>query len=408
MTPTGTLVLLFSIATAVAIATRRIPIPYTVALLIAGLGLGVLGIIEAPHLTKDVLFVVFLPGLLFEGAFHIDLKDFRRNSLTITALALPGVVVSIGFTAFVVAGAFRAFGLHDDFTLRHGLVLGALLAATDPIAVIGLFRTLHAPKRLELLVEGESLFNDGTAIVFLTLVLQFVQGSDVSIPGLALSFLLIAGGGALIGAVIGIAAALVAKRIDDAMIQITLTVITAYGSFALADSLHLSGVIATVTAGMICGSVSRRASVSQQTHATLVAFWEYVAFALNSFVFLLMGFAVIPLALFAAWKETGIAYLAVTVARFGIIFVVVGLLSRTEERVPKNWKWPLSWGGLRGALSMVLALSLPADFPQRNLLIAMTFGVVVLSILLQGLTIAPMLRRLNIREEDSPSSQSGV
>src|SRR5258706_5902375 len=323
MTPTGTLVLLFSIATAVAIATRRIPVPYTVALLIAGLGLGVLGVIEAPHLTKDVLFVVFLPGLLFEGAFHIDLKDFRRNSLTITALALPGVVASIGLTAVVVAGAFRVFGLHDDFTLRHGLVLGALLAATDPIAVIGLFRTLHAPKRLELLVEGESLFNDGTAIVFLTLVLQFVQGSDVSIPGLALSFLLIAGGGALIGAVIGMAAALVSKRIDDAMIQITLTVITAYGSFALADSLQLSGVIATVTAGMICGSYGRRAAISQETHATLVAFWEYVAFALNSFVFLLMGFAVIPLALFAAWKETGIAYLAVTVAHVGIIAVVV-------------------------------------------------------------------------------------
>jgi CPA1 family monovalent cation:H+ antiporter len=398
MTPTGTLVLLFSIATAVAIATRRIPVPYTVALLIAGLGLGVLGVIEAPHLTKDVLFVVFLPGLLFEGAFHIDLKDFRRNSLTITALALPGVVASIGLTAVVVAGAFRVFGLHDDFTLRHGLVLGALLAATDPIAVIGLFRTLNAPKRLELLVEGESLFNDGTAIVFLTLVLQFVQGSDVSIPGLALSFLLIAGGGALIGAVIGMAASLVAKHIDDAMIQITLTVITAYGSFALADSLQLSGVIATVTAGMICGSYNRR-TVLKETHATLVAFWEYVAFALNSFVFLLMGFAVVPLALFAAWKETSIAYLAVTVARIGIIAVVVALLSRTEERVPKNWTWPLSWGGLRGALSMVLALSLPADFPQRNLLIAMTFGVVVISILLQGLTIAPMLRRLRISDD---------
>jgi len=399
MTPTGTLVLLFSIATAVAIATRRIPVPYTVALLIAGLGLGVLGVIEAPHLTKDVLFVVFLPGLLFEGAFHIDLKDFRRNSLTITALALPGVVASIGLTAVVVAGAFRVFGLHDDFTLRHGLVLGALLAATDPIAVIGLFRTLHAPKRLELLVEGESLFNDGTAIVFLTLVLQFVQGSDVSIPGLALSFLLIAGGGALIGAVIGMAAALVAKHIDDAMIQITLTVIAAYGSFALADSFQLSGVIATVTAGMICGSYNRR-TVSNETHATLVAFWEYVAFALNSFVFLLMGFTVVPLALFAAWRETSIAYLAVTAARIGIIVVVVALLSRTEERVPKNWKWPLSWGGLRGALSMVLALSLPADFPQRNLFIAMTFGVVVISILLQGLTIAPMLRRLRISDDN--------
>lgn len=404
MTPTGTLVLLFSIATAVAIATRRIPIPYTVALLIAGLGLGVLGVVEAPHLTKDVLFVVFLPGLLFEGAFHIDLKDFRRNSLTITALALPGVVVGIGLTAVIVTGAFRAFGLHDTFTLRHGLVLGALLAATDPIAVIGLFRTLHAPKRLELLVEGESLFNDGTAIVFLALVLQFVQGNDVSMLRLALDFILIAGGGAVIGAAFGVIASFVANQIDDAMIQITLTVITAYGSFALADSLQLSGVIATVTAGMICGSYGRRSAISQQTQATLIAFWEYVAFALNSFVFLLMGFAVIPLALFTAWRETGIAYIAITVARIGIIAAVVTLLSRTEERVPKNWAWPLSWGGLRGALSMVLALSLPADFPQRNLLIAMTFGAVVLTILLQGLTIAPMLKWLQIREEeDSPN-----
>jgi CPA1 family monovalent cation:H+ antiporter len=192
------------------------------------------------------------------------------------------------------------------------------------------------------------------------------------------------------------------------MIQITLTVIAAYGSFALADSFQLSGVIATVTAGMICGSYGRRAATSKETQVTLVAFWEYVAFALNSLVFLLMGFQVLPLALFAAWKETSVAYLAVTFARIGIIFAVVALLSRTEEKVPKNWSWPLSWGGLRGALSMVLALSLPADFPQRNLLIAMTFGVVVLSILLQGLTIAPMLRRLNIREEDSSSSQSGV
>jgi len=151
---------------------------------------------------------------------------------------------------------------------------------------------------------------------------------------------------------------------------------------------------------MICGSYGRRATTSRETQVTLIAFWEYVAFALNSLVFLLMGFQVLPLALFAAWKETSIAYLAVTVARIGIIVAVVALLSRTEERVPKNWSWPLSWGGLRGALSMVLALSLPTDFPQRKLLIAMTFGVVVVSILLQGLTIAPMLRRLQIHEEE--------
>ena len=399
MTQAGTLIILFSIATAVAIATRRIPIPYTVALLIAGLGLGALGVIAVPHLTKDVLFVVFLPGLLFEAAFHIEFKNFRRNSFAITALALPGVVAAIGLTAVIVTVVFRLFGLHDTFTLRHGLVLGALLAATDPIAVVGLFRTLRAPARLELLVEGESLFNDGTAIVFFALVLQFVQGIDVSIPGLALDFILIAGGGALVGGAIGLVASLVAKRIDDLMIEITITVITAYGSFALADSLQLSGVIATVTAGMICGNYGKRVGMSQATRVTLVAFWEYVAFALNSLVFLLMGFEVLPLALFAAWKETMTAYLAVTVARVGIIVAVFALLSHTDEKLPKRWEWPLSWGGLRGALSMVLALSLPPGFPERNILVTMTFGVVVVSILLQGLTIAPMLRRLNLCDD---------
>ena len=399
MTQAGTLIILFSIATAVAIATRRIPIPYTVALLIAGLGLGALGVIAVPHLTKDVLFVVFLPGLLFEAAFHIEFKNFRRNSFAITALALPGVVAAIGLTAVIVTVVFRVFDLHDTFTLRHGLVLGALLAATDPIAVVGLFRTLRAPARLELLVEGESLFNDGTAIVFFALVLRFVQGIDVSIPRLALDFILIAGGGALVGAAIGFAASMVTKRIDDRMIEITITVIAAYGSFALADSLQLSGVIATVTAGMICGNYGKRVGMSQATRVTLIAFWEYVAFALNSFVFLLMGFEVLPLALFAAWKETTTAYLAVTVARVGIIVAVFALLSRTDEKLPKRWEWPLSWGGLRGALSMVLALSLPLDFPERNILVTMTFGVVVVSILLQGLTIAPMLRRLNLCDD---------
>lgn len=399
MTQAGTLIILFSIATAVAIATRRIPIPYTVALLIAGLGLGALGVIAVPHLTKDVLFVVFLPGLLFEAAFHIEFKNLKRNSFAITALALPGVVAAIGLTAVIVTIAFRLFGLHETFTLRHGLVLGALLAATDPIAVVGLFRTLRAPYRLELLVEAESLFNDGTAIVFFALVLQFVQGIDVSIPGLALDFILIAGGGVLVGGVIGLAASMVKRRIDDVMIQITITVIAAYGSFALADSLQLSGVIATVTAGMICGNYGKRAGMSEATRVTLVAFWEYVAFALNSLVFLLMGFEVLPLALVAAWKEITTAYLAVTVSRIGIIVAVFALLSRTDEKLPTKWEWPLSWGGLRGALSMVLALSLPPGFPERNLLVTMTFGVVVVSILLQGLTIAPMLRRLNLCDD---------
>ncbi len=396
MTTATSMVILFSIATAVAITIRRLPIPYTVALLIAGLVLGALRILEVPHLTKDVLFAVFLPGLLFEAAFHIEFEDFRRNSLTVTALALPGVIAAIGLTAVIVTGAFRIFGLHETFTLRHGLVLGSLLAATDPIAVVGLFRAFKVPSRLELLIEGESLFNDGTSIVFFALILQYVEGFDITALSLVSNFIVVAGGGAMVGATVGLIASLVTKRVDDAMIEITITVIAAYGSFALAESMQISGVIATVTAGMICGNYGRRFGMSPPTRVAVVTFWEYVAFALNSLVFLLIGFEVLPLALLGAWQETTIAYLAVTIARVGIIVTVVALLRRTKERVPKIWAWPLSWGGLRGALSMVLALSLPRALPERNILITMTFGVVVLSILLQGLTIAPMLRRLGI------------
>jgi CPA1 family monovalent cation:H+ antiporter len=401
MSTASLMVVLFSVATAVAIATRRLPIPYTVALLMAGLGLGAFHALDVPHMNKEVLFAVFLPGLLFEAAFHIEFRDFRRNSFTIAALALPGVVAAIGLTAVIVTAAFRVFGIHDSFLLRHGLVLGALLAATDPIAVISLFRAFKVPPRLQLLVEGESLFNDGTSIVFFALILEYVSGNVVTIGSMVSGFLLIAGGGIVIGSAFGLAASLITKKVDDAMIEITITVVAAYGSFALADSLGVSGVMATVAAGMICGNYGQRFGMSPATKAAVTTFWEYVAFALNSLVFLLMGFEVIPLVRFTPWMEMSIAYLAVTIARFGIIFTVVALLSRTEEKVPRKWAWPLGWGGLRGALSMVLALSLPRDFPERNILILMTFGVVVISILLQGLTITTMLRRLGINRSDN-------
>jgi Na+:H+ antiporter len=389
-------VILFSIATAVAIAVRRLRIPYTVALVLVGLLLGALHLIELPHLTKDLLFSLFLPGLLFEAAFNLDAGEFRRNAIAISSLAVPGVVAAIGLTALIITPVLGALSLDRGFTWEYGLLFGALIAATDPIAVVGLFKRLDAPRRLTTLVDGESLLNDGTSIVLLTLILGIVAGGDASAASLVMRFILIVGGGALVGAAVGVAASRITRRIDEPMIEITLTVIAAYGSFVIGEQLGYSGVIATVVAGMICGNYGRRVGMSPSTRLAVETFWEYLAFALNSLVFLLMGFEVRAELLAVYWAQIAVAYVAMLGARVGVILGVTLLLRRTRERVPLAWSAILTWGGLRGALSMVLALALPATIAHRDLLVTMTFGVVLATILIQGLTMPWLLERLGI------------
>jgi Na+:H+ antiporter len=390
------LILLFIVATAVAIAVQRLAVPYTVALVFTGLVLGLLHAFETPHLTKALLFNVFLPGLLFEAAFHIEFKQFWRNRLTINSLALPGVVAAIALTALILTPVANTLHFVQDFTWKHALVFGAIISATDPIAVVAVFKSLGVPKRLSVLLEGESLLNDGVAIVFFTLSVALVTGRAVTGGGLVFDFLKIAGMGALIGAGVGLAVSQVIKHVDDPMIEITLTTIAAYGSFLAAEHFHYSGVIATVSAGMLCGNYGARVGMSPSTRMAVETFWEYVAFALNSIVFLLIGFEVKFQALLASWQAILVAYLVVTGGRALIIFGASSLLRRTRERIPWAWSVILTWGGLRGGLPMVLVLSLPKDFPHRDLLVSMTFGVVLLSILVHGLTMSPLLRWLGI------------
>ncbi len=389
-------IILFCVATAVAMVVRRYQMPYTVALVLAGVAIGTLGVVEAPHLTKELLFAVFLPGLLFEAAFHLDFGRFRQNEKTILSLAVPGVVAAIAITGALTTWVVQGLALDPTFTLPLGMVFGALVAATDPIAVVALFRSLSVPRRLSVLVEGESLLNDGTAIVFFTLILSYVTGEAPTTGSLVVSFLKTTIGGALIGLAVGALASQVTKRVDEPAIEITLTVIAAYGSFVLAEQYHLSGVIATVAAGMVCGNYGRRYGMSPTTRIAVESFWEYIAFALNSMVFLLLGFDASLSALGGYWREILAAGGAVIAARFGVVYAVTGLLRGTSERVPRNWTGVLAWGGVRGALSIVLALGLPRDLPHRDQLVTMTIGVVLLSILLQGLTMAPLLRWLGL------------
>lgn len=392
---TGFLIL-FSVATAVSIAARWLQIPYTVALVLVGLGLGSTHAVEVPHLTKELLFSVILPGLVFEAAFHLDASKFWSNRLAIHSLAIPGLVMAIALTSGILQPVASALHFVDGFEWIHAAVFASIIVATDPIAVVGLFKSLGAPKRLAVLVEGESLLNDGTGVVLFLMIVGIATGTPFVASAALVEFLKVAGLGALVGVLIGYAASRLVEQIDDPMVELTLTVIAAYGSFVAAERLHLSGVMATVFAGMMCGNYGARIGMSPTTRVAVETFWEYLAFALNSIVFLLIGSEVRLEGLLAAWKPILVAYLAVMIGRAAVVYGVAGILAPTRERIPWAWSTVIWWAGLRGALSMVLALGLPAGFPHRELLVNMTFGVVLLSILVQGLSMSWLLRKLGV------------
>lgn len=391
-----TILLLVAVATAVAIVSRLIKAPYTVALVLAGLAIGSLGSLSVPHLTKELLFGLFLPGLLFEAALHIALDELKQNARTVLTLAIPGVLVSI-----LVIGGSLALG-RKDLGLPAAMVFAALIGATDPIAVVALFKQLHAPRRLGLIVEAESLLNDGTAVVFFTIVMGWYTGKDTTVGGAMLSFVRITGGGVIVGVVAAFALRLLMRIAREPMIGVSLTTLAAYGSFEIAERLHFSGVIATVVAGMIVGDAARHGrQIGTATRVSIEAFWEYIAFALNSIVFLMIGFEVKLGELYTSLGLIAFAYAVVAASRALLVGSVVLMFRRTPERMDLKWALVVGWGGLRGALSMVLALSVPADFPHRRELVAMTYGVVLASLVLQGLTIRPILRRLGLVEADA-------
>jgi CPA1 family monovalent cation:H+ antiporter len=395
LNPDLTFVALFAIATAVAITARRVNVPYTVALVVVGLALGAARLLSPPHLTKELLYAVFLPGLLFEAAFHLEYRELRANAMAVTVLAVPGLIAALAVTAAILAPALRHAPGGEGFTAAQGAVFAAAVAATDPVAVVGLFKNLGAPKRLTLLVEAESLFNDGTAIVVFGIVLGMIGGSW-SFGLAAWEFVRVVGLGLGIGLASSFAASRVIRRLDDPMLEITLTTIAAYGSFALAETVGGSGVIATVAAGMVCGNYAAKSGMGEASRLAVQTFWEYVAFALNSLVFLLIGFEVPLASLVRSWPLILLAYAAVTAGRLVMIFAVTALLRPTRERLGWSWAGILTWGGLRGALSMVLVLALPQEFPNRELVVTMVFGVVILTILVQGTTMTALMRRLKV------------
>jgi len=379
---------LLLIVSLVAIAVRRLSIPYTVALVVAGLLLTIQSPLEV-NLTPELILALFVPPLVFEAAFHINLTEIQRNLPHILVLAAPGVVLTM-----LIVGGLVAWAIPLNWPAAF--LFGALIAATDPVAVVALFRTLGVPRRVALLVESESLFNDGAAIVVFNLVLTAaLTGHFNPVEGIT-DFVRVAAGGTVVGLVLGWVISELIARIDDYLIETTLTTVLAFGAYLLAEALQVSGVLAVVAAGLVNGNLGQR-GMSPTTRTVLFNFWEYVAFLANSVVFLLIGLEINLASLAAAWQPVLWAIGAVLIARVIVVYGLSRLVNRWAEPIPLRWQHLLTWGGLRGAISLALALSLPAALgPDRDRLQVMTFGVVLFTLLVQATTMRPLIRWLRI------------
>ncbi len=379
---------LLLVAVLVGLAARRLRVPYTLGLVLVGLALAIFAELEIP-LTSDLILALLVPPLVFEAAFHLRAEALRKDLLPILTLAVPGVVL----TTLVVGGIVYFFAGLD---LPLALLFGALVAATDPVAVVALFRSLGAPKRLQVLLEGESLFNDGTAIVVFNLVLAVVLTGHFNLLESVIDFLRVAGGGLLMGLLLGALISEVIARVDDYLLETALTVVLAYGAYLVAEQFHVSGVLAVVAAGILNGNIGPR-GMSPTTRIVVANFWETAAFFANTFVFLLIGLQVNLPVIWEHLPLIGWAIVAVLVSRaldvYGLTWV--------GEHIPLRWLHVLYWGGLRGAISLALAVGLPSLIGADGVrLQVMAFGVVLFTLLVQGSTIGMLIRRLGIVQLD--------
>jgi CPA1 family monovalent cation:H+ antiporter len=381
-----TLGLLLFVACLVAIATRRVGLPYTIGLVVAGIGLSVVGYRSGIVLTPELIFTILLPPLVFEAALHLKWRRFRDDAPLVLTLAFGGTLLS---AAVVAAGMHWAVG----WGWQAALLFGSLIAATDPVSVIAMMKEQDAAPRLRLVMEAESLLNDGAAAVLFGLVAAAIAGAPTGVGTIATSFLVTVCGGVLCGIAVAAGLLLVAWRSDDHLVELTLTVLAAYGSFLIAEELHVSGVLATLAAGMLIGNYGRARSLSERGGDALVRFWDFAAFLANSVVFLLIGSREAEQSSLAFLWPAAVAILLVLAGRAVAIYPIAGLFARSRAAVDWTTRHILFWGGLRGALALALALAAPAALPEHDALIGVAFAVVAFSIFVQGAPMPALLRR---------------
>jgi monovalent cation:H+ antiporter, CPA1 family len=375
----------------IAMIVRRLRLPYTIGLVIAGAVLSFVGLHSSLVLTSELILSVLLPPLIFEAAFYIPWKDLRADMKPILLLASIGTLLA---TAFITLGMHFGAG----WEWQSALLFGALIAATDPVSVIATFKEAGMHGRLKLLVEAESLFNDGVAAVLFSIVSAWALRGHISPSFVVVDLFLEVVGGVVIGLVVGIGVLWIAGKTDDRLVEISLTVVAAYGSFLLAQHFHTSGVLATLCCALLIGNYGSLGSITDAGREAVGSFWEFAAFLANSLIFLLIGehdrgfwWQFSQYAVPLSW-----AIGLVVLGRALTVYPLCAVFLRSTLKVSLAHQHALFWGGLRGALALALVLSLPSTLPRRGEIIATTFGVVVFSVIVQGLTMTPLLRRLGL------------
>lgn len=392
----GSLIALLCIACAVALVVRILKQPYSIALVLVGLVIALLKLTPAISISHDVIFLLILPPLLFQGALHMNLGHLKENWKSICLLSIPGVLAStflIGFLMHLLLG----------LELKVALLFGALITPTDPISVLSILKKVGAPQRLRTILEGESLFNDGTGVVIFSIILGMVlENASFQLSATFIDFVKVVGGGILIGGLMGLIVFQVMKRIDDHLIEVALTVVLTFGAPLIAETFHFSGIMAVVVAGLIVGNYGRVYSMSEKTRETIENFWEVIDFIINSILFLVIGIEL------QVVQTSDFHLMAVSIACvIGILLVSRGLVvypvvwiknKISSNSIPKGWNHVLFWGGLKGSLSIALVVGLPASFASRDYLLVLAFSVVLFSLVIQGLTMKPLLNALKLTE----------
>ena len=400
--------ILLLLAAVSSIVFKRIKFPYTIGLVIIGIAFSyltdsaqALAHLQDITLSHDIILYVILPTLIFDAAINIDSRLLVKNLLPVSALAIPGLIISTVIIGFLMAG-------FTPLNIGVAMLFGALISATDPVAVIALFNEIGAPKRLTILVDGESLFNDATAIVafniIMAIILSGVSMNFITLSGAVFNFIYVFIGGLIVGLIIGfIITRLINLAKNEPLIQIALSTVIAYASFIVADHyLKVSGVMSTLGAGIIV-SWYGSTSFTKESKEYLKQYWEYAAFVANSFIFLMLGMIEWELLIKQGHSRNLITYLiytiiTVTFARFVVVYGIMPLLRLFPkyEKISMGYQTVIFWGGLRGAVPLALVLSLNPNFENRQLIVEFTLGIVLFTLLVQGTTTKPLMNFLKL------------
>jgi Na+:H+ antiporter len=386
------LIVMGAAATALRLVSRRTPlVPYPVLLAVGGILIGLVPGLGLPPISPDLILLAFVPGLVFEASLSLDLGELWRRVVPISLLATVGVFLTV-----LLIGGLAHYGLGLDWA--SGFLLGSIVAATDPIAVVNLLRQVGAPRGLEAILDGESLFNDGTGVAVFAAVLGTIMTGHPSLVDASLRFFYVTGVGIAIGLAAGAAAVVFLRQVREAELEILITLVLAYGSYLGADLLHASGVVSVVCGGLVIARYGSRTGRLQGTQ--LHGFWGLLAFVLNAVLFLMVGLALPTRSLLSVAGLAFVAYVIMFAARIVPVYALLGLADPRGRSIPWPWRHMTLWGGLRGALSVALALSVAATPGVDPIVSVLAYGMVVLSLIIQGGLLLPAAKLLGLQKVD--------